>query len=79
MWIFKRLVLFLWFDKMWSLSKYFIKLLRLEPLTPYAYLVKEFLALFNESSPLSAASTPVNRVSIGSDNGLSPIRRQAII
>ena len=31
------------------------------------------------SSPPSAAHAAVNQVSIGSDNGLSPIRRQAII
>ena len=31
------------------------------------------------SSPPSVAYASVNRVSIGSDNGLSPIRRQAII
>ena len=34
--------------------------------------------LINSSSP-SAANASVNQVSIGSDNGLSPIRRQAII
>ena len=31
------------------------------------------------SSPTSAVSVSVNQVSIGSNNGLSPIRRQAII
>ena len=31
------------------------------------------------SSPFSAAYISVNRVNIGSDNGLSPIRRQAVI
>ena len=34
--------------------------------------------LYN-SSPPSAAYASVNGVNIGSDNGLSPIRRQAII
>ena len=32
----------------------------------------------NSSPPLSRIYTPVNHLSIGSDNGLSPIRRQAI-
>ena len=32
-----------------------------------------------KSSPPSAAYMSVNRVSIGSDNGLLPIQRQAII
>ena len=31
------------------------------------------------SSPISAAYASVNRVSIGKDNGLAPVQRQAII
>ena len=37
------------------------------------------LALVLNASPLNAAYVSVNQVNIGSDNGLSPIRRQANI
>ena len=48
---------------------------KLEPVWAWA---GPFLCKIN-SSPPSATYMSVNRVSIGSDNGLSPIRRHAII
>ena len=43
------------------------------------YVCDMFRYLFIKISPLCRILASVNRVYIGSDNGVSPIRRQAII
>ena len=70
----------------WGSSHYLGLLIRYHHDQKYTMLfsvcLSMFLYLFNwqfNSSPHSTAYLSVNRVSFGSDNGLSPIRRQSII